>query len=92
MHKCSIKDINNFYFIYYAYRGAPFESDSYFFLVYKNGKQIKKQKLGKSEIDQYNSEISFQFIDINKKNILMVKSTKMDDIYEVKFTKNIMKI
>ena len=92
LHKCSIKDINNFYFIYYAYRGAPFESDSYFFLVYKNGKQIKKQKLGKSETDQYDSEISFQFIDINKKNILMVKSTKMDDIYEVKFTKNIMKI
>lgn len=68
------------------------QSDSYFFLVYKNGKQIKKQKLGKSEIDQYDSEISFQFIDINKNNILMVKSTKMDDIYEVKFTKNIMKI
>lgn len=45
----------------------------------------KLKNRGKSEIDQYDSEISFQFIDINKKNILMVKSTKMDDIYEVKF-------
>lgn len=61
-------------------------------MVYKNGKQIKKQQLGKSEVEQYDSEINFQFIDINANNILMVKSTKMDDIYEVKFTKNIMKI
>ena len=46
IHRVIVDDIKNFYFIYKATCGPPFEMETYYLLIYKNGKKNKKMKIG----------------------------------------------
>ena len=75
--------MNNFYFIYQSYRGPPFEKEVYYLFEYKNGKRIKKKELGEMEVDSGDLSINFNFISINEKKLVLVKSNEEKGIEKV---------
>ena len=89
IHRAIIDDIKNFYFIYKATCGPPFEMETYFLFVYKNGKKNKKIEIGNfdcnADADEDNSkEVDLNFIKISKNKLLYVKVNQYEGIDKIK--------
>jgi len=89
IHRAIVDDLNNFYFIYEATLGPPFEMQTYFLYVYKNGKRMKKIEIGKCDCnadydDDNGKEIDLNFIKIGKSKLLYVKVNQFEGIDKIR--------